>query len=973
MRNFFAKLKNLLKQHLNQRFRVLNLVLGMLCFFVLPGLIILRGIDGVIALKASEQKQQADQKLQELLDQLEFFSENDRFAHFLLHSLCSQSSAAGKNPKKLLAGIKNLKTRFPDSFTFVVADQQGNLLPDLSDEKTFSYLFRQAFKLIGEVRTSFAQGNAAATIREIDSRISRLKPLLGNMLRAEDMLMPMRASRSGRSILASGSARKFHLWYGVSGQFQLIVFINRSFIRSSNGLQWASNLLNRKNQDTITGFTEYPPDSRSLVPALSDDLTAKAILALASNEEMHNAAEAVNKSGQHIACRFLNQYWRGFAFFRQAGLTDPTTIKAAVTASVVKFLFVLLFILFVYHLKNPFSITVKLKITAFFAYAIILPMLVIASLTMQYITQNEAEMLDNLKSEAYRAIEKLDAHYDWFLKRRADRLVKYLVEKVEPHPEIFLDRGSLVKLNDDLKSIANPGEVMVTDYRSQDYLLGISSRITRDRSLICRTGGDILNIFISGNIARAVETTAFLAMLLHSDMYEIQNRISYLGVGDYELGIFYRLLQPCDNDISKLMFIAITWELHRLQREHVEDYCRTELALAGNLQIAAFCRSSEELFMSPNENHQQMIRLMNMSVNRQTTQVAGIRADGRDYIAVAMPGRKLNKLILAALLPTDAILRHRRMLVGKARLFTVLLCLLVMATMYLLQSWIFRPLEELKAGITAIAGRNFHKRLDLVCQNEFGKLMSAFNHSLETLQELEVARIVQESILPDTSLSLNRCKIVAQTRIMTNLGGDYFDMIPLDDEKVLVFIGDATGHGIPAALSMAMAKAILIHEKFRGLHDQRLMQQINAVFGKLRSQGSKDFMTALCVELDTNTGFGRIINAGHCYPMLLKKATGKTNILTDIKGMPPGFDHRATFTPTEFRLEPGDSLAIYTDGFVECVNDHDRQIGFEGFAELIATTADDNVACHVSRIFTQLDQWSATFQDDCTLVMVRFQ
>ncbi|EKD84412.1 MAG: hypothetical protein ACD_39C00064G0002, partial [uncultured bacterium] len=754
---------------------------------------------------------------------------------------------------------------------------------------------------------------------------------------------------------------------------QLIVFISRSFIRSSSGLQWASNLLNRKNPDTLTGFSEYPPDSTSLVPTLSEDLTARTILALASYEEMHNAAEAVKSSGQIIACRFLNQYWRGFALFRQPGITDPAAIKAVVTASVLKFLLVLFFVMFVYHLKNPFSITVKLKIAAFFAYAIILPMLVIASLTMQYVTQNEAEMLDNLKNEAYRAIEKLDAHYDWFLKRRADGLVKYLVEKVEPHPEIFLDRDSLIKLYNDLAELANPGEVMITDSRSHDFLYGISRQLSRDRSLMRQAGSDILNIFISGNVARSSEKTAFLAMFLHSDMYEIQNKISYLGVGEYELSMFYRLLHLRNTDISKLMFFGISWELHRLQREHVADYCRTQLALAGDLQIAAFCRASEELFMSPQENHQQLLKLMNMSVNRQITQVASFRANERNYIAVAMPGRKLSKLILAALLPTDAIIRHREMIVGRARLFAVLLCLLAMATMYLLQSWIFRPLEELRAGIAAIAGRNFHKRLDLVCQNEFGQLMSAFNHSLETLQELEVARIVQESILPDTSLSHNRCKIVAQTRTMTNLGGDYFDMITLNDEKVLVFIGDATGHGIPAALSMAMAKAILLHENFRGLHDQRLMQQLNAVFGKLRSQGSKDFMTALCVELNTRNGLGRIINAGHCYPMLLKKAIGRTEILTDIKGMPPGFDRKPAFTPAEFKLESGDSLVIYTDGFVECVNDHGRQIGFTGLAELISTTADDDVACHVSKIFAQLDQWSTTSQDDCTLVMVRFQ
>lgn len=973
MRNFFGKLMLTLKQHLSQRFRVLNMLLGLLCFFVLPGLIILRGVDGFIAMESVERKQRADQKLQDLLDQMEFFSANDRFAHYLLHSLCLKAGNAADDAATLLAGIRLLKARFPDSFTFVVADHDGRLVPGISDQKEFAYLFRQTFRLIGEIRDASLRGNAGEIMREINTRLERLKPLLGVMLKADDLMLPLRGVRAGRSILASGAEDKFHLWFGASGRFQLIVFISRSFIRGSSGLSWASDRLNRENPEIITGYSPYPPDYSALSPDMPEELAAKTIMALAGHEEMNNFPVGAGKSGPAVACRFLNQDWRGFALFRAAGSTDPSTIKASLTVQVVRFLGVMLFVLFVYQLKNPVSITVKLKISAFFAYAIFLPLLVIASLTMQYVRQNEAEMLNGLKNEAYRAIEKLDAHYDWFLKRRATRLENYLTGKVEKHPEILLSRAALISMYADLRRIANPGEVLITDSSGRDYLLGISEMVSRDRSLMCQAGGDILKTIISGEISSAANRVGFLGMMLHSDMYKAQGRISYLGVGDFELGVFYRLLQPSGGDISRLLFAGVSWELHRLQREHVVKYCQTELDAGSDLQVAAFCRVGEELFLSPQRNHQQLIRLMNMSVNRQITQVARLRVNGRSCIAVAMPGRKLSRMILAAMLPVDIILREREVIVGRARLFAVLLCLLAMATMYLLQSWIFRPLEELKAGITAIATRKFNKRLELVCQNEFGNLMAAFNHSLETLQELEVARIVQESILPETRLLHNRSEIVAQTRTMTDLGGDYFDMIPLDERRVLVFIGDATGHGIPAALSMAMAKAILIHENFRGMSDQRLMEQVNKVFGSLRAQGSKDFMTALCVELDTCTGSGRIINSGHCFPILLKKETGEARILSEVKGLPPGFDRRPVFTPFEFRLESGDSLVLFTDGFVECTDENGRQIGFNGLAGLIAATASADAAGHIAGIFARLEKWSAGRQDDCTMVMVRFQ
>ncbi len=490
---------------------------------------------------------------------------------------------------------------------------------------------------------------------------------------------------------------------------------------------------------------------------------------------------------------------------------------------------------------------------------------------------------------------------------------------------------------------------------------------------MCQAGSDVIRRLISGNIADGSDVPGLLSMMIFSEVYKSHNRISYIGVGEFEMEVFYRLLLPRNNDISRLHFVAAFWELHLLQREYVEEYCRSESSEAGNIQMAAYCRTSEELFQAPTTSTSRLIRLMNMSVNRKTNQSYQLLENGRSHIALAMPGRRLNRLILAALLSMEPVLRQRATILSRARIFAAFLCLLSMATMYLLRSWIFRPLEELKAGLEAIASRNFHKRINIVCKNEFGELMLAFNRSLETLQELEVARIVQESLLPDTRLIHNQCRIIAQTRLMTNLGGDYYDMIPVDDRKVILFIGDATGHGIPAALSMAMAKAILIHENLHGLSDKKVMQQVNAVFGNLREHGSRDYMTAMCVELDTVSGAGRIINAGHCFPMLLKMASNEIKVLADVKGLPPGFDGSAQFNAVEFELEQGDSLIMFTDGFVEFQDVRGDQLGFSGLAGLIAETSDPDVATHVAAIFAALENLSPIRQDDCTMVMVRRQ
>jgi HAMP domain-containing protein len=592
---------------------------------------------------------------------------------------------------------------------------------------------------------------------------------------------------------------------------------------------------------------------------------------------------------------------------------------------------------------------------------------------MEYVRQTETEMMNDLKNEACHAIEKLDGNYEWFLKKRANALTSYLIANIEHHPAILQQKESLQRFFENLLPVANPGEVMITDSNSKDYLLGISRRITRDRAPMCAAASNALKTLISGYISDKGPTTSIFDMLFYAGIYEHQDDISYFGIGDFEMGIYYRLLQPREKSRDAMLLSVVSWRLHELQRDQIEDYCLHELPVRGDLKIAAYCRSGEDLFRAPNTSQPRLINLMKMSVNRQITQVDRLNLAGKEYIVVAMPGRQLNRMILAAFLPLEKVKRQREIIISRAKLLVISLCLLAMATLYLLRSWLFRPLQELRAGIDAIAKRDFHKRLEIVCHNEFGELMTAFNHSLETLHELEVARIVQESLLPENALTSNRCQIVAKTRIMTNLGGDYYDMIPLDDNKVLLFIGDASGHGIPAALSMAMAKSILIHENHLGLAAVKLMQQVNSVFGNLRQHGSKDYMTALCVELDTTTGRGHAINAGHCYPMIFSQSNGRTRTLSELNALPPGFDLKIHYQTSEFMLQPGDRLILFTDGFVECQDSSGHQIGFDGLAEIITTASGQTAERHIANIFQRLEHLSAQLQDDCTMIMLSFQ
>lgn len=967
--NIFKIPLRLLESFFARKFLVLNALIGILCFVVLPGLIVFRGIEAMTSHHISEINSTARHRLENRLDQLEFFSSNDRFAHFLLTSLCKDSDGSEKNLCSLSADIARLKKRFANAFTFVVADRQGKIIPKLSDEKNYAYLYRQAFLLIAECEKAVQQNFQPESLDNIDVRITRLRPVLGDLLRQTDLFMPLKGPRTGQSILVSGSADKFNLWYGTGRDFRLIVYVSRDFIRGNDGLVWAVDRLNRQSPDLLTGISRYPPLSENLIPQIADEQSAKVMLALAKYEDIN--LESAGDDDQ-IACSFLNQQWRGFCFFRSGGFSNVVAIRASMFSSLARILLVILFIIAVYQLKTPVSVTVKLKITAFFSYAIVLPLLVIASLSLQYIRQAEGSIINDLQKEAQQTLERIDADLAWYSKNKAADLDDFLSRQLKNRSVDQFSRNELVNFDLDLRKVADHDDAIILNASGNDFLQGISPRISMNHVLVRRIGCDTLKLLVAPDYVSSINKANVLSWEFLGDIYDLQSTITYLGVGDFEMAAYYRLLTPPSGRIDDVLFVAIFWKLSKLHRSFVENYCKTKLISTPRLKIAAFCRDSDRLFVSPDGADSRLTRFMKLSINRQNIRSSDFRLSGSRHVAIAMPGRSLKHIILAALMPADVIEQQTDKIVNKALFFAAFLCLISVATMYLLRSWIFRPLEELRTGIRAIGERAFHKRLNLVCNNELGRLMSAFNYSLETLQELEVARIVQESILPEPRMTVNRVEVVAQTLAMSGLGGDYFDMIKLDDQKLLVFIGDATGHGIPAALSMAMAKATLIHENNRSLSPENLMQQLDKLFAKLRKHGVKDYMTALCVEIDSMSGVVRIINAGHCFPILLESLTGKARLLKAARGLPAGFDAYGSSKPAEIKLAPGDSLILYTDGFIECSSPSGEPVGFDGLIKIVELAQTVDLTAHVAGIFQHLKQWSEHRQDDCTMIILRF-
>lgn len=180
-------------------------------------------------------------------------------------------------------------------------------------------------------------------------------------------------------------------------------------------------------------------------------------------------------------------------------------------------------------------------------------------------------------------------------------------------------------------------------------------------------------------------------------------------------------------------------------------------------------------------------------------------------------------------------------------------------------------------------------------------------------REFEIARDIQKSLLPAGAFVNDWCEVVGLTVPATEIGGDYFDVITLSGDEVLVFVADVSGHGVGAGLIAAMFKsALYAHLESRPSLSEMLAKMNRTIF---QLSDKQVFVTAACVHLDWRSRMAHLATAGHL-PILYRGANG---ILKSIRtpALSIGLRRGAHFSDTQILISPGDRFLLYTDGLVE--------------------------------------------------------
>ena len=240
---------------------------------------------------------------------------------------------------------------------------------------------------------------------------------------------------------------------------------------------------------------------------------------------------------------------------------------------------------------------------------------------------------------------------------------------------------------------------------------------------------------------------------------------------------------------------------------------------------------------------------------------------------------------------------------------------------------------------------------------------------LSLKNDLEIAREIQQAMLPSGLYSAPGVETIGISRPANTVGGDFYDILPLDDGRLVITVGDVAGKGSPAALLMALLLAMLRTLVDEKLEPAELMTRLNVQVCR-HSPGSR-FITLFYAVYQPLTGDMTYVSAGHMPPLLMH-ADGTCDRLSE-GGIALGmFDHSA-YKTGHLMIQPDEVLAVYSDGVTEAENAAGTPFDEEGLEKTLKSIRTQSITAMGAAIVRTVEHHSADTRlaDDLTILLLR--
>jgi len=357
----------------------------------------------------------------------------------------------------------------------------------------------------------------------------------------------------------------------------------------------------------------------------------------------------------------------------------------------------------------------------------------------------------------------------------------------------------------------------------------------------------------------------------------------------------------------------------------------------------------------------------------------------------SIPSEETRKKIAVATHNTNAQVNRTLNDVYTAFLiFMIIMAIAVSIISFWLARTITTPLVALTQGVKAIGRGELDYRVNVTTDDELEALAASFNKMAADLneymselarttadkegflKEMEIARRLQRRLLPEHAPTIEGLDIAADNLPAREVGGDFYDFIPVTKDRWGFVIADVSGKGMAAAIFMGLSRTVIRASATGSLRITSALEQANELI--CRDSTSGMFVTLFLAVLTPGENKLTYVNAGHNPPLLFRADSGEM-IRLKTKGIALGVKSGIRLEEAEVDLEKGNMLVLYTDGITEAVNEKGEAFGEERLMEIIRKNSRLTAKEMILKIQDDVMIFAGTQPqyDDITLLIMRVQ
>ena len=948
------------------------------CFFVFPLFVFNSSLASLLNLKLDNHKHQVYQQLSDRLKVLMPYNDERSYYHLLLQRIFNIAVQQPEPLPYLEKAIARLKKNHPGCLEFIVWDKSGDVVENLTDEKRFHFVVRRLCEVLKGVTAHLATDSPEEikNLEIVKNNFNLVKHFLGRFFLPNSLELPYLEDDKASLILADYGKDRPYFWYHTDSKVTLLCFISWDTIKDNRGIKSIVKSANKSNDGICIGFASLHELTEPYM-CRNAHISNEVVLALAKYE--NSSEQMIETSNAQIVVQMFNPHTRIFALsLKDQKIYSPEIIRTRIiTQSVVVYLLVGLLLYFNFKIRRAFF-SIRWKLLLLFMYANIAPLTVLGAIAYDYLQNRKVSLRNEVQLESARLLRDLDNRF----RIQSEKYTRQLNAMIE---RINTENGAQMLSVEEIERIRST----ILEHTPTEAFL-----ISRDGTMIFAFDSDGRNVSHSTSYVKNLADAILKyqnRIIVRADKSDVLSKIADpeesdfvrnsirdsrkiwpMTIGDNMKMSYWSMLGDPGSYINNY-FLLLLWDEEKFQRIFLDQHFS---AMArDNLMAGTFAKTfnSRQIIPDPGPDSAELAAFLKAATHSGGNIYGSVQFAGQPHLATGWPGKNMKNTSFAVIYPMSAIEAEiarltRRMLTGAAMsvILTIIIALAV-ARQFL------TPIKALSAAATAISHHDYRHRIEIADKDEFGHLGQVMNRMIEGLGELEIARIVQESLLPEKQPRFRPFDIYGKSLAMTTLAGDYYDFIEVGNDKLGIMIGDVAGHGISAALIMAMAKAGVRMASHEEMNDgSRFIEELHKIVYSLKSGQLKRMMTFQYLLLDKTSATIQFTNAGHCYPLLVDSKKKQSRYI-ELAGLPLGIGKFPDYKSVNLQLTPGQTLVLYTDGLAEAQSTTGEILGYQRFAQMALHNYQRNSESFYQHIYQEYLNWSdKTCGDDCTMVIIGY-